>query len=118
LGWNCGECRYCLGRRENLCDRARFTGYTRDGGYAEHTTAAERFCFSIPESYRSAEAAPLLCAGLIGYRSLLKTGDARRVGIYGFGAAAHLIAQVARYQSPLFPTRICGKKGFSARSRI
>lgn len=98
LGWTCGECRYCLSRRENLCDRARFTGYTLDGGYAEYTTADERFCFSIPESYGSAEAAPLLCAGLIGYRSLLKAGDAKRVGIYGFGAAAHLIAQVASYQ--------------------
>ena len=98
LGWTCGECPYCRSQRENLCDRARFTGYTRDGGYAEYTTADERFCHGIPESYGSVEAAPLLCAGLIGYRSLLKAGDARRLGLYGFGAAAHLIAQVAFYQ--------------------
>ena len=98
LGWTCGECPYCRSQRENLCDRARFTGYTRDGGYAEYMTADERFCYGIPESYGSVEAAPLLCAGLIGYRSLLKAGDARRLGLYGFGAAAHLIAQVAFYQ--------------------
>ena len=98
LGWTCGRCRYCLSGRENLCDRALFTGYTLDGGYAECTVADERFCFPIPAAYPDAAAAPLLCAGLIGYRSLLKTGDAKRLGLYGFGAAAHIIAQVARYQ--------------------
>jgi len=98
LGWTCGTCRYCTTGRENLCERARFTGYTRDGGYAEYTVADQRFCFPIPAGYTDAEAAPLLCAGLIGYRSLLKTGDARRLGIYGFGAAAHIVVQVARYQ--------------------
>jgi propanol-preferring alcohol dehydrogenase len=98
LGWTCGECRYCLSGRENLCDRAQFTGYTRDGGYAEYSTADERFCYRIPEFYDSAEAAPLLCAGLIGYRSLVKAGEASRLGIYGFGAAAHLIIQVALHQ--------------------
>jgi propanol-preferring alcohol dehydrogenase len=98
LGWTCGECQYCRSKRENLCDRAKFTGYNIDGGYAEFTVADERFCFPIPEGYSDAEAAPLLCAGLIGYRSLRKTGDARRLGIYGFGAAAHIIAQVARYE--------------------
>ena len=84
--------------RENLCDRARFTGYTLDGGYAEFAVADERFCFPIPDVYSDAEAAPLLCAGLIGYRSLVKTGDAKRLGIYGFGAAAHIVAQVAKFQ--------------------
>ena len=98
LGWTCGECAFCRSARENLCDRARFTGYTLDGGYAEYTLADERFCFRIPDAYSDAEAAPLLCAGLIGYRSLVRTGDARRLGIYGFGAAAHIVAQVARYQ--------------------
>ncbi len=98
LGWTCGECAFCLSDRENLCDRARFTGYTLDGGYAEYVVADERFCFPIPQNSSDAEAAPLLCAGLIGYRSLMKTGNARRVGIYGFGAAAHIITQVARYQ--------------------
>jgi alcohol dehydrogenase, propanol-preferring len=99
LGWTCGECSYCLWGRENLCDRARFTGYTIDGGYADYTVADQRFCFPIPDSYGDAEAAPLLCAGLIGYRSLVKAGDGKRVGIYGFGAAAHIITQVARYQN-------------------
>ncbi len=99
LGWTCGECSYCLWGRENLCDQARFTGYTIDGGYAEYTIADQRFCFPIPDSYRDAEAAPLLCAGLIGYRSLVKAGDGKRLGIYGFGAAAHIVAQVARYQN-------------------
>ena len=99
LGWTCGECSYCLWGRENLCDRARFTGYTIDGGYADYTVADQRFCFSIPDSYGDAEAAPLLCAGLIGYRSLVKAGDGKRLGIYGFGAAAHIITQVARYQN-------------------
>ena len=98
LGWTCDKCAYCRTGRENLCEQARFTGYTLDGGYSEFTLANERFCFPIPTSYSDAEAAPLLCAGLIGYRSLCKTGDARRVGIYGFGAAAHIIAQVARFQ--------------------
>jgi propanol-preferring alcohol dehydrogenase len=98
LGWTCGTCELCRSGRENLCDRARFTGYTLDGGYAEFTVADERFCFPVPDAYQDAEAAPLLCAGLIGYRSLLKAGDAQRLGIYGFGAAAHIVAQVARYQ--------------------
>lgn len=99
LGWTCGECSYCLWGRENLCDRARFTGYTIDGGYADYTVADQRFCFPIPDSYGDAEAAPLLCGGLIGYRSLVKAGDGKRLGIYGFGAAAHIITQVARYQN-------------------
>ena len=98
LGWTCGTCEYCRMGRENLCDQARFTGYTLDGGYAEYTLADQRYCFPIPDSYSDAEAAPLLCAGLIGYRSLAKTGDARRIGIYGFGAAAHIITQVAHFQ--------------------
>ena len=98
LGWTCGECNYCLSDRENLCERAQFTGYTIDGGYAEYTVADARFCFRIPEAYDDVSAAPLLCAGLIGYRSLRKAGDAKRLGIYGFGAAAHIITQVARYQ--------------------
>lgn len=98
LGWTCGECPFCLSDRENLCDRARFTGYTLDGGYAEYVAADERFCFPIPNKCSDAEAAPLLCAGLIGYRSLMKAGNAKRVGLYGFGAAAHIIIQVARYQ--------------------
>jgi propanol-preferring alcohol dehydrogenase len=98
LGWTCGACDYCRTGRENLCDQARFTGYTLDGGYAESTLADQRYCFPVPESYSDAEAAPLLCAGLIGYRSLVKTGDARRIGIYGFGAAAHIVTQVARFQ--------------------
>jgi propanol-preferring alcohol dehydrogenase len=98
LGWTDGECVYCRSNRENLCDRARFTGYTIDGGYAEFTVADARFCFPLPEQYNDVDVAPLLCAGLIGYRSLRKTGDAHRLGIYGFGNAAHLIAQVAIYQ--------------------
>lgn len=98
VGWTCGACSYCRNGQENLCDLAKFTGYTIDGGYAEYTVADERFCFSIPDSYGDAEAAPLLCAGLIGYRSLIKAGDGTRLGIYGFGAAAHIVAQVARYQ--------------------
>jgi alcohol dehydrogenase, propanol-preferring len=98
LGWTDGECRYCRSDRENLCDRARFTGYTIDGGYAEFTVADSRFGFRLPDQYNDVDIAPLLCAGLIGYRSLRKTGDARRLGIYGFGNAAHLIAQVALYQ--------------------
>ncbi|HTL56267.1 MAG TPA: zinc-dependent alcohol dehydrogenase family protein [Candidatus Limnocylindrales bacterium] len=98
LGWTCGVCVYCRSGRENLCDRARFTGYSVAGGYAEFTVADERFCYPIPAEYADAQAAPLLCAGLIGYRSLAKTGNAKRIGIYGFGAAAHIITQVARYQ--------------------
>jgi len=98
LGWTCGECAYCRKGQENLCDQAKFTGYTLDGGYAEFTVADQRFCFPIPDSYSDVEAAPLLCAGLIGYRSLVKAGNGKRLGIYGFGAAAHIIAQVAKYQ--------------------
>jgi propanol-preferring alcohol dehydrogenase len=98
LGWTCGECTYCRAGRENLCDRARFTGYTIDGGFAEQTVADERFCFPVPDGYADLQAAPLLCAGLIGYRSLMLAGDAERVGLYGFGAAAHIICQVARWQ--------------------
>jgi propanol-preferring alcohol dehydrogenase len=98
LGYTCGACRYCAGGRENLCDAARFTGYHLDGGYAEYTVADQRYCFAIPKEYGDAAAAPLLCAGLIGYRSLAMAGDAVRIGIYGFGAAAHIVAQVARHQ--------------------
>ncbi|TMA06382.1 MAG: zinc-dependent alcohol dehydrogenase family protein [Deltaproteobacteria bacterium] len=98
LGWCCGDCSYCRSQRDNLCDKARFTGYTIDGGYAEYTVADQRFCFPIPSLYTDAEATPLLCAGLIGYRSLVKAGDAKRLGIYGFGAAAHIVTQVALYQ--------------------
>jgi alcohol dehydrogenase, propanol-preferring len=98
LGWTCGQCEFCRSGRENLCDAARFTGYTIDGGYAEFTTADARFCFRLPEGLDDITTAPLLCAGLIGYRSLAKTGTARRLGLYGFGAAAHIVAQVARRQ--------------------
>lgn len=98
LGWTCGECSFCSEGLENLCPYARFTGYTLDGGYAQFCVAEERFCFPIPESYSDASAAPLLCAGLIGYRSLVRAGNARVLGIYGFGAAAHIVAQVAAYQ--------------------
>jgi propanol-preferring alcohol dehydrogenase len=98
LGWTDGECVYCRSNRENLCDRARFTGYTIDGGYAEFSVADARFCFHLPDRYNDVEVAPLLCAGLIGYRSYRKTGDSRRLGIYGFGNAAHLIAQIALYE--------------------
>lgn len=98
LGFTCGECSYCLRGQENLCDAARFTGYQLDGGYADHVLADARYCFSIDPGYDDAEAAPLLCAGLIGYRSLVKAGDAKRLGIFGFGAAAHIVAQVAGYQ--------------------
>jgi propanol-preferring alcohol dehydrogenase len=95
LGWTCGECRYCRDGAENLCDRARFTGYDVDGGFAELVVADERYCFPVPDSYADDRAAPLLCAGLIGYRSLRLAGDARRVGLYGFGASAHIVCQVA-----------------------
>jgi propanol-preferring alcohol dehydrogenase len=98
LGWTDGDCRYCRSGRENLCDRARFTGYQLDGGYAEYAVADERFCFPLPDDYSDLQAAPLLCAGLIGYRSLRLAGDAERLGLYGFGASAHIVAQVARHQ--------------------
>ena len=98
LGWTCGACAYCRSGRENLCERARFTGYDRDGGYAEQAVADARYCFPIPDSYDDVHAAPLLCAGLIGHRALSAAGDAARLGLYGFGAAAHLVAQIARHQ--------------------
>ncbi len=98
LGWTCGICEYCRGGRENLCQRAAFTGRDLDGGMAQYTVADQRFCFEIPGGYPDLQAAPLLCAGLIGYRSLRMCGDATRLGIYGFGAAAHLICQVARWE--------------------
>jgi propanol-preferring alcohol dehydrogenase len=99
LGSTCGHCDYCRSGRENLCDSARFTGFNIDGGYAEFVVADARFCFPLPDEFDDAHAAPLLCAGLIGYRSLVKAGDAMRLGIYGFGAAAHIVAQLAVYQS-------------------
>ncbi len=98
LGWTCGTCPYCLAGHENLCDRARFTGYDADGGYAELCVADERFCFPVPAPFADLQAAPLLCAGLIGYRSLRLAGDGARVGLYGFGAAAHIVCQVALHQ--------------------
>jgi propanol-preferring alcohol dehydrogenase len=98
LGWTCGVCAYCRSGRENLCERARFTGRDIDGGFAEYAVADERFCFDIPGDWPDVQAAPLLCAGLIGYRALRMCGDARRLGLYGFGAAAHILAQVARWQ--------------------
>lgn len=98
LGWTCGACEYCRTARENLCDRARFTGYDLDGGYAEYMVADARFCFPIPDGYPDEQAAPLLCAGLIGYRSLRAAGEGERLGLYGFGSAAHIVAQVARHQ--------------------
>jgi propanol-preferring alcohol dehydrogenase len=98
LGWTDGECRYCRSGRENLCERARFTGYDLDGGYAEFAVADQRFCFPIPEGFPDLQAAPLLCAGLIGYRSLRLCGDVERLGLYGFGASAHIICQVAAHQ--------------------
>jgi alcohol dehydrogenase, propanol-preferring len=98
LGWTCGICDFCRSGRENLCELARFTGYQIDGGYGDYTVADQRFCFPLPAGYTDMEAAPLLCAGLIGYRSLRMAGEARRLGLYGFGAAAHIIAQVARWQ--------------------
>jgi propanol-preferring alcohol dehydrogenase len=98
LGWTDGTCRYCTSGRENLCDRAKFTGYDIDGGYAELAVADERFCFPIPEGYPDLQAAPLLCAGLIGYRALRLVGDAERIGFYGFGASAHILCQVAVHQ--------------------
>ena len=98
LGWTCGECRFCRSGRENLCDRARFTGYQLDGGYADYAIADARFCFPVPSEYPDLQAAPLLCAGLIGYRSLRLAGDAGRLGLYGFGASAHIVVQVARHE--------------------
>jgi propanol-preferring alcohol dehydrogenase len=98
LGWTDGTCAYCLNGRENLCDRARFTGYTIDGGYAEYTVADARFCFSVPREFADVEAAPLMCAGLIGYRALRLAGDGMNVGLYGFGASAHIVAQIAAYR--------------------
>jgi propanol-preferring alcohol dehydrogenase len=98
LGWTCGECQFCLTGRENLCPRARFTGYGLDGGYADEAVADERFCFPIPEAYEDAAAAPLLCAGLIGHRALRLAGDPLRVGLYGFGSSAHIVCQLARHE--------------------
>lgn len=98
LGGTCGVCRYCRAGAENLCDRPTFTGYLRDGGFSEHVTADERFCLPLPAAYEDAEAAPLLCAGLIGYRTLRMAGDAELIGLYGFGAAAHIVCQVARHE--------------------
>lgn len=98
LGWTCGVCAFCAKDRENLCERARFTGYQMDGGFAEFAVANQRFCFALPSAYSDVEAAPLLCAGLIGYRALRLADDAKRIGLYGFGAAAHIVAQVARHQ--------------------
>src|SRR5262245_48079866 len=98
LGWTCGTCEYCRSGNENLCDNARFTGYTIDGGYAEYTVADYRYCVPIPETFDDIQAAPLMCAGLIGFRSYTKTGDARRIGLYGFGAAAHILCQIATYE--------------------
>ena len=98
LGWTCGECRYCTSGRENLCDFARFTGYDIDGGYAEWAVAYERYCFPVPDGFEDLQAAPLLCAGLIGYRSLRLAGEGERLGLYGFGASAHIVAQVARHE--------------------
>jgi alcohol dehydrogenase, propanol-preferring len=98
LGWTDGTCRYCRSGRENLCDRAVFTGYQRDGGYSDLALADERFCLPLPRDYPDLQAAPLLCAGLVGYRALRMTGDAERVGLYGFGSSAHIICQVARHQ--------------------
>ena len=98
LGWTCGQCRYCRSGRENLCDRARFTGYDLDGGFADYATADERFAFPVPGGYPDLQAAPLLCAGLIGHRALALAGHADRLGLYGFGAAAHIVCQVARHE--------------------
>jgi propanol-preferring alcohol dehydrogenase len=98
LGWTDGACRYCRADRENLCDNARFTGYDIDGGYAEAAVADERFCFPIPDDYPDEQAAPLLCAGLIGYRALRLVGEAERIGFYGFGASAHILCQVAVHE--------------------
>jgi propanol-preferring alcohol dehydrogenase len=98
LGWTCGNCGHCRNGRENLCDEARFTGYTLDGGYAQYVVADHRFCFAMPPAARAQSLAPWLCAGLIGYRALRATGDAKKIGIYGFGAAAHIVCQIARFE--------------------
>jgi propanol-preferring alcohol dehydrogenase len=98
LGWTCGECRFCRSARENLCERAQFTGYTIDGGFADYAVADHRYCFQVPPTYADEEAAPLMCAGLIGYRSYRAAGNAQRLGLYGFGAAAHIIVQVAIHE--------------------
>jgi propanol-preferring alcohol dehydrogenase len=98
LGWTDGTCRYCLSARENLCESARFTGYDLDGGYAEYVVADERYCLDVPDDYDDLQVAPLLCAGLIGYRSLRLAGDPERLGLYGFGSSAHIVAQVARHE--------------------
>src|SRR5258708_32363053 len=113
LGWTCGVCDYCRSGRENLCPAARFTGYQIDGGYAEFTAADQRYCFALPDAYDDVAAAPLLCAGLLGYRALCMAGAGQRVRVYGFGAAAHIIAQVARHPGrPVFPfTRPGDHKG-------
>jgi propanol-preferring alcohol dehydrogenase len=119
LGWTCGECRFCRSGRENLCNRARFTGYDVDGGYAELVVADERFCFPIPESYPDEQAAPLLCAGLIGYRALRLVGDAERIGFYGFGASAHILCQVAVHQGRrVFAFTREGDEGGQAFARV
>lgn len=119
LGWTCGECRYCTSDRENLCDRARFTGYHLDGGYAELAVADERYCTPVPEGYEDAHAAPLLCAGLIGYRALRLAGDAERIGLYGFGASAHIVCQVARHQGRrVFAFTRGGDDGAQALARV
>lgn len=102
LGWTCGICSFCIHDKENLCDQARFTGYQINGGYAEYTLADARYCFPLPETMDAAELAPLLCAGLIGYRALRMAGDAQRIGLYGFGAAAHIVAQVLKFQGREF----------------
>ena len=121
LGWTDGECRYCRAGRENLCDHARFTGYDIDGGYAELAVADERFCFPIPAGYPDEQAAPLLCAGLIGYRALRLVGEAERIGFYGFGASAHILCQVAVAPGPaglrLHPRGRRGDAGVRARAR-
>jgi propanol-preferring alcohol dehydrogenase len=98
LAWTCGECRYCRAELENLCERAQFTGYDRDGGFAELAVVDERYCFALPDGYPDLQAAPLLCAGLIGYRALRLAGDGEALGLYGFGASAHIVAQVARHE--------------------
>jgi propanol-preferring alcohol dehydrogenase len=98
LGYTCGVCAFCANDQENLCDAAQFTGYQLDGGYAQHVIADERYCFALPDAFDDVHAAPLLCAGLVGYRSLRMTGDAQHLGVYGFGAAAHIVAQVARWR--------------------
>lgn len=118
LGRTCGYCPNCLNGKENLCGKAEFTGYTLDGGYAEYARADQNYCFALPDAYSDTEAAPLLCAGLIGYRALAATGEAKRLAIYGFGAAAHIIAQVLRWQRRNFlslPNPVTSLHSLSAR---